>query len=185
MRKTTRSDSLGLGFALLILGAALIFGRPGNLAKLSDYTFANEPVEVVGFEQANVAVEDEPRKIVIPSLSIDLPVKHARVISGYWEVFENSAGWGEGSGVPGKPGNQVIFAHARPGLFLPLRKIDLGMRVYVLTGSSWFEYKVSEIKEVYPNQTEVIKPSVDERLTLYTCSGFADRKRLIVVANRV
>lgn len=185
MRKTTRRDSLGLGFALLVLGLALIFGKPGSLSKLSGYTFANEPVEVVGFETINIATEDEPKKIIIPELAINLPVKKARVINGFWEVFQDSAGWGDGSGVPGAAGNQVIFAHARPGLFLPLKKINEGMQIYVLTDGKWYDYRVSEIKEVYPNQTQVIKPSEDERLTLYTCSGFADSKRLIVIAKRI
>ena len=51
--------------------------------------------------------------------------------------------------------------------------------------SSWYSYEVVDIKEVYPNQTEVIEETDDETLTLYTCSGFADSKRLIVVAKRV
>jgi len=58
------------------------------------------------------------------------------------------------------------------------------MKIYVLTKNEWFSYEVSDVKEVLPNQTEVIKPTDDERLTLYTCSGFADTKRLIVTARR-
>lgn len=185
MIKTTKRDRLGLGFALLVLGIALIFGKPSNLVDLSGYTFAQEPVEIVGFEVVQVSPEDEPKRIIIPELSIDLPIKRARVVNGFWEVFEDSAGWGEGSGVPGEQGNQVIFAHARPGYFLPLKGVGEGMKIYVLTDDVWFEYRVSEIKEVSPNQTGVIKPTEDETLTLYTCVGFADSKRLIVLAKRL
>ena len=49
----------------------------------------------------------------------------------------------------------------------------------------WFNYTVSEIKEVIPSQIEVIAPTPDETLTLYTCSGFGDSMRLIVIAKRV
>lgn len=125
-----------------------------------------------------------PARILIPTLSIDLSVKEAKVVNGYWEVFADSAGYGIGSGLPGEVNNQVIFAHAREGLFLPLRKIMSGDRIYVLTKSGWFIYAVSHIQEVKPDQVEVIAPSREEILTLYTCSGFADSKRLIVVAKR-
>ncbi|OGM69990.1 hypothetical protein A2975_05285 [Candidatus Woesebacteria bacterium RIFCSPLOWO2_01_FULL_44_14] len=60
--------------------------------------------------------------------------------------------------------------------------MTIGQKVYILTEAAWYEYRVEEINEVYPNQTQVIAPTTDERLTLYTCSGFADTKRLIVVA---
>jgi sortase (surface protein transpeptidase) len=35
---------------------------------------------------------------------------------------------------------------------------------------------------VYPNQTEVLQTTKKEVLTLYTCTGFTDEKRLIVTA---
>jgi len=57
--------------------------------------------------------------------------------------------------------------------------------IYVLTESNWFEYSVEKIKEVKPDDLEVIKPTKDEILTIYTCSGFNDNKRLIIVAKRI
>jgi len=203
-------SKLGLGIALVILGAILILGR-NQIATNLGTSFADEPVEVSGFSSVEVAEEKIPKRIIIPELTVDLPVKKSRIVGGYWEVFSDSAGWGEGSGLPGETGNQVIFAHAREGLFLPLKEVKNGMRIYVFTEneldlsglpeniaktvsqevgggslrqSNWYAYEVVEIKEVYPNETEVIEPTGDERLTLYTCSGFTDSKRLIVVAKR-
>jgi len=204
-------SKVGLGFALIILGAILIFGKPQRIIDLSQ-TFESEPVEVSGFSESDGNEANLPTRLIIPGLSIDLRVRPSKVVGGYWEVFLDMAGWGEGSGVPGKPGNQVIFAHAREGLFLPLKEVEEGMKIYVLSedsldlstlpedfaqayreetgqeevrSSNWYSYEIVEIKEVYPNQTEVIEPTDDETLTLYTCSGFNDTKRLIVVAKRV
>lgn len=129
--------------------------------------------------------KEPPVKITIPVLSIDLPVKEAKIVNGYWELFDDAAGWGEGSARPDEAGNQVIFAHAREGLFLPLKKIKKGQKIVIYTKDKWYEYNVEEIKEVLPNQVEVIAPTTDETLTLYTCSGFSDSKRLIVVAKRI
>src|SRR3990172_1164395 len=210
-KKKKNLSKLGLGIALLVLGAILISERFHFASKISSTSFADEPVEIVGFE--NVEVDDAklPKRIVIPELSIDLSIKKAQIKGGYWEVFPDAAGWGEGSGLPNEAGNQVIFAHAREGLFLPLREVKQGMRIYVMNESevdlstlpsevasafqdkgqenirtsSWYSYEVVDIKEVYPNQTEVIKPTDDETLTLYTCSGFADSQSLIVFSKKV
>jgi LPXTG-site transpeptidase (sortase) family protein len=123
-----------------------------------------------------------PDRLIIPILSVDIPVKTAKIVNGYWEVFDNSAGWGEGSAYPEETGNQVIFAHARDGLFLPLKNIKQGERIYVFAKTKWYGYVVKEIKEVLPSQVEVIGSTPTRILTLYTCSGFADSKRLIVTA---
>ena len=55
----------------------------------------------------------------------------------------------------------------------------------ILTKEKWYEYEIKEIKEVLPSQTETIAPTKEETLTLYTCSGFSDSKRLIVIAKRI
>ena len=35
---------------------------------------------------------------------------------------------------------------------------------------------------VTPDQTHILAPSDDRRVTLYTCTGFLDRKRFVVTA---
>lgn len=129
--------------------------------------------------------EEVPARIIIPRLNIDLPVVEAKVVDGYWELSENSASFGLGSAFLGDSGNSVIFAHARPNLFGPLKNINSKDKIYLLTKKHFFSYEVSEIKTVYPNQTEVVGPTNDERLTLFTCSGFFDTQRLIVLAKRI
>lgn len=181
MRQEKSRSMLSLGIALVLLGGLLLLGRV-NVNPVESSTFESEPVEVKDFNSEDIPDEKLSRRIIIPSLSIDLKVEKSEIINGYWEVFEDKAGWGTGSGVSGIDGNQVIFAHARDGLFLPLKDVKEGMVIYILTDEGWYSYEVKEIKEVFPNETEVIAPTTDETLTLYTCSGFNDSKRLIVVA---
>jgi LPXTG-site transpeptidase (sortase) family protein len=186
MAKTFYIFNLKAVVGYLIVFAGLLFIVAGLMKEAERlYTFKDEPVDVKAFSQEVSTQKQLPVKIEIPEVQVDLLVRKANIIDGYWEVFEDSAGWGSGSGIPGKEGNQVIFAHARAGLFLPLLYIKEGMQVIVSTETDSFTYKVNEIKEVYPNQTEVIEPTEEETLTLYTCSGFGDEKRLIVKANRV
>src|SRR3989344_237243 len=177
-----KSSRLMLGIALLFLGFLIIEGQREIIPSSS---FETEPVKISGLSGGEVKSEKLPKRIIIPEVSIDLEVKVAKVIGGYWEVFSDAAGWGEGSGVPGKMGNQVIFAHAKEGLFLPLRRVEKGVRVYVLTDEDWYIYEVGEIKEVFSKQIEVIAETQNETLTLYTCSGFQVSKRLIIIAKRL
>ena len=125
---------------------------------------------------------DPPVRIVIPSAKIDLPIVEAKVVKGYWETSATSASHGVGSASPGEKGNMVIFAHARSGLFLPLKGVENGDDIEILTQDKKFRYQVFEIKKVTPDQVEVISQTPEERLTLYTCSGFLDKERLVVVA---
>lgn len=169
---------------LISLGILLIFFGKPTLKQLSLVSsFRDEPVVI---ENLNGDQSGEiPVKITIENVNIDIAVKEAKIVDGYWEVFPNVAGWGEGSGKPGRPGNQVVFAHARKGLFLPLRDVKIGSIVKIETTRDSYSYEVKEIKEVLPNQVEVISTTEDETLTLYTCTGFNDSKRLIVVAKRI
>lgn len=146
-------------------------------------TRINSPVN--GYTAEKQISNALPTRIIIPSVAIDTPVKKALIIRGYWQVFVDSAAWGEQSGIPGQAGNQVIFAHKRSGLFLPLKDVKVKDKIYVLTDEKSYSYEVREIKEVKPNQIEVVAPTLDETLTLYTCSGFGDIERLIIVAKRV
>jgi sortase A len=121
-------------------------------------------------------------RIVIPRLSIDLPIVEAPVMNGFWELSDTSASHGVGSANPGEIGNTVVFAHARTNLFGPLRDIKKDDLIYILTKDRWFRYRVTETKFVTPQETSIISPTSEETLTLYTCSGFLDSKRLIVTA---
>lgn len=174
---------VAIGICLIFLGVLIISRTlPALHAKEAD---ASGEVNAQAFGSGEKTDEKKtPTRIIIPAVSIDLEVKTSKIVRGYWEVFDHTAAWGEQSGYPGQPGNQVIFAHARKGLFLPLKDVQMGAKVYVMTDDKWYSYEVKEIKAVYPNQLEVIAPTTDETLTLYTCTGYEDSKRLILVAKR-
>lgn len=123
-----------------------------------------------------------PLRIVVPSRKVDLSITEARVINGYWELSETTASHGIGSANPGESGNVVVFAHARDTLFGPLRDLKAKELIYILTKDRWFRYQVEETKLVDPSSIETIAPTTKEQLTLFTCSGFLDTKRLILLA---
>jgi len=145
-------------------------------------TLANEPIQIEKSLLSVITPNKSPERIIIPDLSLDVAIIEAPVIDGYWKISENTASHGVGSAYPGENGNIVIFAHARNKLFEPLRRIKKGSLIYILTGDSWHRYISLDSKLVEPNNVEVIKKTDTEILTLFTCSGFMDNKRLIVNA---
>lgn len=189
-----RLQKLIFSISLLFCGLNLLWPPTGNAQldptvnqsniKRSEQ-FSSENVLVSSSGVVTPATIDEeklPIRIVIPKLSLDLSVKPAPVINGFWQVSSSTASYGLGSGIIGEPGNSVIFAHSRSDQFLSIKKISLGTKIYVYTNSKWFSYKVNSIKKVDPSNIEVIKPTQDSILTLYTCDGINDSKRLVVQA---
>lgn len=146
-------------------------------------TLKGEPVMVSTEFLKNKTTGNPPTQIVIPSENIDIKIIEAPVINGYWETSDVYASHGVGSATLGTSGNMVVFAHARKGLFFNLKNAKLNDVIYIFTKDKWFSYKISKITSVYPSEVKPILPTKDKELTLYTCTGFADEKRLIVTAN--
>lgn len=177
----------GIGNALCILGILFIV-VPYTFSIINAGTLTS-PKALASNEQVQVVNQPDdvqpPQRIVLPALKIDIPVALSPIEDGYWKVYEDKAGFGQGTGYPGRPGNQVIFAHARPGLFKSLPKVTKGDEILVSTNDKTYRYQVVETKTVNPNQIDVVAQTEDETLTLFTCVGFADSKRFIVVAKPI
>lgn len=135
----------------------------------------NKPVLAFEFNSA-------PKKIIIPSVKISLPVFTAKIALNTWEVRTDGASFGESTTYPGRNGNSVIFSHATPPLFGNLSQVKKGDSIHLFTDYDWFVYKVSEIKIVDPENVEVLFSDGGHTLTLYTCTGPNDEKRLVVKA---
>ncbi len=181
-RKKSSSHSLRnklIGLVFLCLALVILILPQLMPKKVID---TKDPIKINSALYTSKEVINNPVRILIPNAGIDLKVINAPIVNGYWELSETTASYGLGSGHPGAKGNTVIFAHAREGLFYNLKDVKLGDIIYVFTKDKWYRYKVNKIDAVYPNQTEVIQPTKNEVLTLYTCTGFTDEKRLIVTA---
>lgn len=96
-----------------------------------------------------------------------------------------AAGHMTGTASFGEKGNAVVAGH-RDTAFWPLRKIRLGDRIRIRSGRT-YEYIVSSIRVVGPNDVSVLRGNEKRLLTLVTCYPFryigSAPKRLIVQAN--
>ena len=167
---------LALALALLLLGslapATLLGGTPLAPA--------------VALAQGKPPLDDPavPVRITVPALGIDLPVLSSeRTVPGnvrdyplcdvaqYWTIYD----------LPGAPGTTWVYAHAQPGMFLPLLLNAeatsgeglLGQMVTLqLKDGRLLRYRIVEVKQHAYNRRLALRarPS-QQRLILQTSEG--------------
>jgi LPXTG-site transpeptidase (sortase) family protein len=123
------------------------------------------------------------RRLVIPKIGLDTPVKEVTVNLGNWQVADFVAGHHHGTAMPGQPGNMVLAGHRdiRGSIFLRLNELQKGDEFRVITDSASYRYVVTEVKEVAPNEISVLTPTIDATATLITCTpvGLATRRLIL------
>lgn len=125
-----------------------------------------------------------PTKIGIKSLNLNLAITPAGIKDGIWQTSEKTATYLATSARPAEGGNVVIYGHNKNHLFAPLHSLKIGDVISLTTADGTaYEYKVDEIKTVDPANVEEVMPTQTEILTVYTCTGFFDSKRLVVKAS--
>ncbi len=126
-----------------------------------------------------------PRQITIPTIDIKVAVTPGGIDQGNWILSEDKALFLPSSGLLGEGFNTIIYAHKREGLFVNLKKVTLGDKIWLedQTGKS-FIYKVYSVENIDPTNLEKLKSKTPNNLTLFTCDGWFDQSRLMVKAKR-
>lgn len=117
---------------------------------------------------------------------VDTPISEQVLENNNWTISETEASYLKQSAKPGKNGNIIIYGHNTRKIMGNIRALKGNERITLTTkNGATHQYKITLITEVEPNQTEYLLPTEEETLTLYTCSGFMDRKRFIVQAKPI
>ena len=124
-----------------------------------------------------------PLSIQLADANISLPVFPANITKGKWETTTEGVSYLITSALPGQKGNSVFYGHNWPNLLGNLSRVMPGQSIRViLKDGTLVTYEVKFVTIVSPDQTHIIGPSNDKRLTIYTCTGWFDAKRLVVTA---
>lgn len=145
----------------------------------------NLPADAAVPVQTSLApdVRNIPVEIDLPSLNLVLPIMARQIIDGKWQDPGHAVGFWEDSPLPGDLGNSVLYAHNWKNLFGKLYMIRPGDEINIkfLNG----EVRSFIIKNTYTvtaDETHILAPTDDTRVTLYTCIGFLDLKRFVAIA---
>ncbi len=118
-------------------------------------------------------------------VGVDIGVKETVIRDGVWVIQPNHASYLLTSAGIGDKGNMIIYGHNKDDILGPVRYIQIGAKIEIegSDGNTYF-YDVVKTDTVDPDNLNYILPKNEETLTLYTCSGFLDSKRFIVIAKR-
>jgi len=161
------------GVFLIILGSFLLFER------YNPKRLAFESIKVQNDSKSLV----HPQKLVIPSINVNLPIIPSKIVNNKWESTSKGVSYLASSQNPGSIGNSILYGHNWSSLLGGLPKVKPGQRISIIMSSGEEKkFIVKFVSTVTPDQSNILAPTTDARITLYTCSGFLDSKRFVVTA---
>ena len=111
-------------------------------------------------------------------------INHYVVFGATLNKLEYGPGYILGTSLPGSGGNFAIAGHRTTygAPFGNLDKTEVGDTILFQTNTNQYEYVITEVKIVSPDDTYVLGNFGDDRITLSTCHPkFSARQRLVVV----
>ena len=185
MLKSTKTTPLNFWANFL-----LIFGSLGLLLSFYLIFQRYNPQNLsfqIGSSKIDYKVSDseiaEPVGVKINSANIALPIIPSKIDDNKWESTTKGASFLKTSVNPGEIGNSILYGHNWPNLLGNLTKVKPGDKVTVFyADNSTRDFLVEYTAQVRPEDITILKNSEDRRITLYTCTGFLDSKRFVVVA---
>lgn len=127
-------------------------------------------------------IDPTQKRLQIPSILVD-----GEVLTGDSPSLLDQGIWHRpGTSTPDQGGNSVFVAHrfqytSGPNTFYHLEKVTLGEIITVVWEGIVYEYKISDIQIVGPNEMWVETNTSEPIVTLYTCTPlWTAEKRLVV-----
>jgi len=123
-----------------------------------------------------------PQRVKIGEV-VDAPVEWGVIAKGDWTISPDSITYLTTSARPGERGNIILYGHNKKKILAGLHNVVLGdlMEITSENGKT-YAYLVSSIQTVDPDAVSLLETDGKEMVTIYTCTGFLDSKRLVVQA---
>jgi len=147
-----------------------------TLLSFNNYQYAN-------IQSNNSVSTASPQRISIPTLGISLPIYKSAIVNKVWQTTDLGASYLTSSPLPGNKGNSIMYAHNWISLFGKLQSAKVGENVIVTYPDNKKKtFVIAYTSVVSPDESSILAPSNDKRLTLYTCTGWFDSHRFVAVA---
>ena len=169
-------------YLLAVVISILLFSK-ALLEIYKRYVYTGEPVQAQVVKVDHGKGPIEPVFLKISSININTQITS---VKDSWAYPDDKVVFLKNTPLPGNKGNSVIYGHNFKGLFGELNKVMVGDLVEItLSDGTKRSFKVTQKYTVTPDQTHILSQTKDTRLTLFTCAGFLDSKRLVVLGKLV
>ncbi len=178
-RPQKKQSNKNFAFFLIFFGILLFsLGTLGHVKIFFNSLFLNYK------EQPRVEISvNSPDSIFIPSIGLNLGVIQGGVRNREWILSDDKALYLPTSGKIGEGYNTIIYAHSREKLFGKLEKVKVGDVIDIIDSKGQnFGYRVFNIESVDPTDIDKLYSKDKDIVTLFTCDGWFDEKRLLVRA---
>lgn len=169
------SVMLMIGLCLILIGgmqSIQAYSRPSFEGEVS-YVYSSQGIYA-------------PVAINIPNADIDLPIKKTFIENGRWEVSEKGVSHLATSSNLDVEGNVILYGHNTFDRLGHLHKLKVGDEIILKDSKGKnYSYVVATISIVDPTDIEKLSSYDGQTLSIYTCTGFADLKRLLIKAYRI
>lgn len=170
---------------ILIFGGFLLIFWAGRDKLVGSPQFIVRSSQNPNYSQAEI-VEVKPYKLYIPKIHKTLLISDGVISNDRWMISDTGVSYLTTSPLPGKMGNAVLYGHNLDSILGKLPSLNEGDLVYVvMNDGTFYKYAIFERKQVEPDAVGILKNSGDFRITIYTCSGFLDSARYVVVGKLV
>lgn len=124
-----------------------------------------------------------PTQLIIQKVDINLPIEETAINNGMWQIAENGASHLTISARPGEKGPIIIYGHNTNDRLGPIRWLSKGDSIEINTADKKsYTYIIRQTMTVSPNQMDIFTQQKGETLIIYTCDGFADLQRFVIIA---
>ena len=115
------------------------------------------------------------KHITATTIGLNSAVVDSKIVNGEWQVPKFTAGYLQGTGLPGEGRNIVLSGHVQSltsgNVFSRISSLNIGDDVTLRTADGDVVYRISGKSIVTPDDLSVLQSSGREELTLITCTG--------------
>lgn len=167
-----------IGFGLgCLLFSAFFFWETHNPQRLS-FAVDDYPSKFISTDGASL-----PEEIIIAAINLDLPIIPAKLDRGKWEATTKGVSYLISSPIPGEKGNSILYGHNWQNLLGNIVKLKPGQIITIkYRNGSLKNFRIDSTVLVSPKEVAILAASETPQITIYTCIGFLDSKRFVVVA---
>lgn len=150
------------------------------------YNFAFvKPVTDMVLQSSQTARPFAPYAITIPTVGITQSLEPTQILDDSWVISKQHASYLMSSARPGENNNIVIYGHNTQKMFARLVDVKLGDIVRIESDESVATYRVTRKLNVSPGFVTAVQPTSVETLSIYTCTGLLDSRRLVLQAEPI